>query len=84
MDWKIVTIEGKQVLLERIDADDQKGGWHVMISVYRAIEDRYDEWVTLGNPQAARSFIEGFDSLQTRQFLTRAEQAKRKPAKVNA
>jgi len=82
MDFKVIG-ETKQILLERIEADDQAGGWQVVISVYRSLEDRYDEWVSFPDPQAARSFIHGFSWPAAQQFLTRAE-AKTKAAKSHA
>jgi hypothetical protein len=77
-------IDSKQVLLERIDADDTTKGWQVIISVYRSLEDRYDEWGVFKTAHLARQFIADFSELAVKQFLTRAEQEKKKPVKVHA
>lgn len=84
MDFKIVTIGSKHVLLERIEGDAALP-WQVIISTYRNLTDRYDEWAFFKTPQAARQFILDYTDTSARQFLSSAESsAPKKTAKAHA
>lgn len=81
MDFRIIVLDGKHVLLERIE-DEGKTAWQVIISIYLSIDHRYDEWIGSMTAQQAQQYIQDFSTLSTRQFLTRSEQEKRKPVKA--
>lgn len=71
MDFRIIELDGQQVLLERIEDDGQ---WVVVASVYIDTVNRFDEWWEFqADPQGAKSFIENFMQSDIDMFIHRAK-----------
>lgn len=69
MNFRIIEIRGYQVLLERIQDDDQ---WVVITSVYIDVVNRYDEWVPCDTVLATRACILAYTEDQAGLFIDRA------------
>lgn len=70
MDFRIIEIDGYQVLLERIEDDGQ---WRMVIGVYIDVIDRFDEWVPGRSAQDIRALIAAYDPKQALLFVRRAK-----------
>lgn len=69
MDFRILDIDGHQVLLERIE---DEGRWQVIVSLYIDVLERFDEWDTYVGPCQAKEFIASYEEEKARAFLERA------------
>lgn len=71
MDFRIIDINGMQVLLERIE---EEGMWLIIASVFIDKTLRFDEWIPGESVDEVRQHIAGFTEQEVNDFLTRANE----------
>ena len=70
MDFRIIDIDGHQILLERMEDD---GRWVIVLGVYIEKTNRFDEWIACADYEQVRALIAEYEPQQARSFLGRGQ-----------
>lgn len=71
MNFRLLEIDNRQILLQRI-AGENESDWQVIISLYLDDEHECSDWMFFDTIAEAKAWIVAFDDQQARLFIEKA------------